>query len=112
MDTEGFVYVADRDSNRELALPAARPCGWCSATPTWMPTGVAVDSKGSVYIADAGFNPADSGHNRVLKLAKDKACTASAPRLSCSRASAARGLWRWTPPATSSTSPTRATTRC
>ena len=51
-----------KGSNNPKVVLSARDVHW--------PSGVAVDSKGNVYVADAGHLP-DSDHNRVLKLPAD-----------------------------------------
>ena len=64
------------------------------------PDGLALDSSGSVYVAET-FN------NRVLKLAAGSSTPTVLPFTGLNHP----GVWRWTPQATS-TSSTRATIGC
>jgi serine/threonine-protein kinase len=95
VDSAGNLYVADFANGRVVELAAG------SSTQTVLPftglsgpLGVAVDGADNLYVTDP-FN------NRVVKL------TAASDTPTCCRspASSNPGLWRWTPPATS-TSPT------
>jgi serine/threonine protein kinase, bacterial len=70
VDAAGDVYVADEFNNRVLKLAAG------SGTPTvlpftglHLPTHVAVDTTGNVYVRDSLLSREDVDAARVLKLA-------------------------------------------
>ena len=96
MDTAGNLYVADTNNKRVLKLAAG------SATPTVLPftglnypSGVAVDTAGNLYVTD-------SGNNRVLELAAGSTTQTVLPFTGLIHVPA---VWRWMPPATSTSPP-------
>ena len=96
------VYVTDSGNNRVLKLAAG------SSTQTVLPftgldrpDGVAVDTAGDVYVTDCGQQP---GGEAGGGLKHPDGAAVHRPQV-------ALAVWRWTPPATS-TSPTPATTGC
>ena len=100
VDGARAAYVTNVGNSRVLKLATgASGTTELPFTDLSNPSGVAVDATGAVYVTAAG--------NRVLKL------PAGSTARSCCRspASATLPVWRWMPPAPS-TSPTLATTGC
>ena len=117
VDTAGNVYVADTSNHTirkitpegtvstlaGLAGSAGSADGTGSAARFNFPAGVAVDSAGNVYVADISNNtirkitPAGAVSTLAGLAGSTAASTGSAAR----RDFRGRGVWRWTPPATS-----------
>ena len=106
VDTAGNVYVTDdwQQPGGETGGRLDHPDRAAVHRPQ-LPDGVAVDTAGTVYVAD-------NSNNRVLKLPAGSTTQTELPFTGLNGPT----VWRWTPPATSTsptaTSPTRSTAGC